>query len=132
MLAGKPPAVIAFPLQDTPETLHGTVVNAVRHTGHTLYHSSLLKFMVEYPAGVLKASVAMEQRMGIRIGLNSLIKGLVNEWIIVSFAENIGHNTPVTEIQDGAQIELMYRKPSYHLNSVTSVSHFSFGFAAWN
>ena len=113
MLAGKPPSVIAFPLQDTPETLHGTVVNAVRHTGHTLYHSSLLKFMVEYPAGVLKASVAMEQRMGIRIGLNSLIKGLVNEWIIVSFAENIGHNTPVTEIQDGAQIGVRFLSCPY-------------------
>ena len=46
--------------------------------------------------------------MGIRDGLNSLMEGLVNEWIIVPFAENIGHDTPVTEIQDGTQIELMY------------------------
>lgn len=41
--------------------------------------------MVEYPAGILKASVAMEQGMGIRIGFHSLVKGLVNEWIIISF-----------------------------------------------
>ena len=46
--------------------------------------------------------------MGIRDGLNSLMEGLVNEWIIVPFAENIGHDTPVTEIPDGTQIELMY------------------------
>ena len=36
------------------------------------------------------------------------MEGLINEWIIVPFAENIGHDTPVTEIQDGTQIELMY------------------------
>lgn len=43
--------------------------------------------------------------MGIRDGLNSLMEGLVNEWIIVPFAENIGHDTPVTEIQDGESMK---------------------------
>lgn len=66
--------------------------------------------MIENSAGVLKASVTMEQGMGIRVSFNGLIEGLVNKWIIVSFAENIGHNTPVIQVQDGAQIELMDRK----------------------
>ena len=71
-LSGKPLSVIAFPLQDTPEALHGTVVNAMRHTRHTLCQTSLLKFMMEYSIGVLKASVTMEQGMGIRVSFNSL------------------------------------------------------------
>ena len=72
LLSGKPLSVIAFPLQDTPEALHGTVVNAMRHTRHTLCQTSLLKFMMEYSIGVLKASVTMEQGMGIRVSFNSL------------------------------------------------------------
>ena len=40
-LAGKPSAVIAFPLQNAPEVLHGAVINAVRYAGHTLRHSRL-------------------------------------------------------------------------------------------
>ena len=34
--AGKPPAVIAFPLQNAPEALHRAVINAMRHAGHIL------------------------------------------------------------------------------------------------
>ena len=72
VLAGETPAIIAFPFQDTPEALHGTVVNAMRHTRYTLCQTSLLKFMMEYSIGVLKASVTMEQGMGIRVSFNSL------------------------------------------------------------
>ena len=35
MLAGEPPAVIAFPLQNPPEALHRAVINAMGNTGHT-------------------------------------------------------------------------------------------------
>ena len=52
--------------------------------------------------GVLELSVAMEQGMGVWIGFNSLIKGLINERIIVALAEYIGHNPPVIEIKNGA------------------------------
>ena len=47
LLAGKTPAVIAFPLQNAPESLHRPIVNAVGCTGHTLSHSSLYEFVVE-------------------------------------------------------------------------------------
>ena len=50
--------------------------------------------------GVLKPSVTMEQGMGVRIGLNSLVEGSVNERVIVAFAEHIGHNSPVTKVKD--------------------------------
>ena len=98
VLAGKPSAVIAFPLQNAPEALHRTVVNTMRHTGHTLRHARLYELVVEGTVGVLEPSVAMKQGLCVRIGLHSLIKSLENQRIIVAFAEYIGHNTPVTKI----------------------------------
>ena len=98
VLAGKPSAVIAFPLQNAPEALHRAVINAMRHAGHTLRHPSLHKLVVEGTVGVLEPSVAVEQGMRVRRSLHSLIKSLENQRIIVTLAEYIGHNTPVTKI----------------------------------
>ena len=97
-LTGEPSAVIAFPLQNAPEALHRAVVNAMRHTGHTLRHSRLHELVVESAVGVLEPSVAMEQRMCVRIGLHSLVEGFENQRIIVAFAEHKGHDAPVTKI----------------------------------
>ena len=108
LFTGETPAIIAFPFQDAPEPLHWAVVNAVCHTGHTLSHSSLYEFLVERSACVLEASIAVESRMGIQGCLNSLVKGFVNEWVIIALTQHIGHDAPVTEIQDGAQIKFMY------------------------
>ena len=107
VLAGEPSAVIAFPFQDAPEALHRAVINAMRHAGHTLRHPRLHKLVVEGTVGVLKPSVAVEQRMRVRIGLHSLVEGFENQWVIVVFTEHVGHNAPVTELQNGAQIELV-------------------------
>ena len=49
--------------------------------------------------------------MGFRVGLNSLVKSLVDKGIIIALADHIGHDTPVIEIQNGAQIELVYSNP---------------------
>lgn len=106
-LADKPSAVIAFPLQNAPEALHGAVIDATRHAGHTLRHSRLHELVVESAVGVLEPSVAVEQRMRVRIGFHSLVKGLENQRIIIAFAEHVGHNAPVTKVEDGAQIELV-------------------------
>lgn len=46
--------------------------------------------------------------MGIRVCLNSLVKGFVNERVIIALTQHIGHDAPATEIQDGAQIKFMY------------------------
>lgn len=98
VLAGEPSAVIAFPFQDAPEALHRAVVNAMRHAGHTLRHARLHKLVVEGTVGVLKPSVAVEQRMRVRIGLHSLVEGFENQWVIVVFTEHVGHNAPVAEV----------------------------------
>lgn len=101
LFAGETLAVIAFPFQNAPESFHRSIVNAVSHTGHTLSHSSLYEFMVEGSACVLETSIAVEQRVGIWIRLNSFVKGFVNEWIIIALTDHIGHDAPVTKIQNG-------------------------------
>ena len=106
--AGKPSAVIAFPLQNAPEALHRAVIDAMRHAGHALRHACLHELVVESAVGVLESSVTMEQGMRVRIGFHSLIKGLENQRIVIAFAEHIGHDAPVTKVEDGAQIEFLY------------------------
>ena len=46
--------------------------------------------------------------MCVRVELNSFVKGLEYARIIIVLTHLIGHNAPVTEAQNGAQIELMY------------------------
>ena len=77
-LAGKTPAIVAFPLQNAPEALHGTVVDAFADAGHTLGHPGLLELVVEGSAGVLEPSIAMKERMGTGVCFHSLVKGFVN------------------------------------------------------
>ncbi len=108
LLAGKTPAIVTFPLQNAPEALHWPVVNTVGHAGHTLRHPCFLEFMVKDSAGVLEPSVAMEQRMNVWIGFHSLVKGFVDKRVIIALTEYIGHDTPVTQVEDGAEIKLMH------------------------
>ena len=96
--AGKALAVIALPLQNAPEALHRTVINTMRHAGHTLRHSGLHELVVESTVGILEPSVAVEQRMRVRIGLRSLVKSLENQQIIVAFTQHIGHDAPVAKV----------------------------------
>ena len=91
-----------------PEARHGTVINAVRRAGHALHHSCLHELVVKCPVGILEPSVAMEQGVRVWIGFHGIIKGFVNKWIVIAFAEHIGHDAPVAKVEDGAQIEFMY------------------------
>ena len=92
---GEAIAIVALPLQNTPKTLHGAVVDAVGHTRHTLSHPSSLKFVIKSSAGILEPSVTMEQGVNIQIGLNGLIKGFVGKRIVLAFTLHIGHDTSV-------------------------------------
>lgn len=98
VLAGEPSAVIAFPLQNALEALYRTVVNTMRHTGHTLRHACLYELVVESAVGVLEPSVAVEQRMRVRIGLHRFVEGLENQQIVVVLTEHVRHNTPVAKV----------------------------------
>ncbi len=45
--------------------------------------------------------------MCIWIEFHCLVKGFENQWIVIAFTDHIGHDTPVTEIQNGAQIKFV-------------------------
>ena len=130
--AGECLSVIAFTFQDSPEALHRAIVNTAANTGHTLRHSGIQQLLVESSAGVLESTVTVEQWVSIWIFQNSFIKRIKNQLVVIPVTNNIADNSPVTQIEDCAQIELVDNRPSYHLNSVTSVSHFSFGLPAQN
>ena len=49
--------VIPFSFQDTPESFHWSVINALGNPGHALSHSSLGQHIVECTVGVLESSV---------------------------------------------------------------------------
>ena len=59
-LAVEPLTVVAFPLEDTPEALHGAIVNAMRNTGHTLRHIRFLNLVVKSSVRILESPVTME------------------------------------------------------------------------
>ena len=50
----------------------------------------------------------MEQGVSARIGLHSLVKGLEYKRIVIVIPQHIGHNAPVIEIQNSAEIDLVY------------------------
>ena len=101
-------AVISFTLEDAPESFHWPIVDALGHTGHTLRHAGLLQLVMEGSVGVLKASVAMKQRMSVRIGFYGSIKGFENQRIVIPITYHIGNNATVIEIQDRTEIDLMH------------------------
>ena len=75
-LAAETSSIVSFPFQDSPESLHGTIINAVGNAGHTLGHPGSFQLGMEGTVRVLKSSVTVKQRMDIRIGLYRFVKGL--------------------------------------------------------
>lgn len=107
LLAGKTPAIIEFPFQEAPETLYRAIVNTVCHTGHICIMPACTSFWWNARL-VLVTSVTVEQRMCIWVALNGLVKGLEHKRIVIVLTQRIRHNTPVIEVQNSTQIELMY------------------------
>ena len=54
---GKAIPIIPLPLQDSPESFHRSVINALGNSGHTLSHASFGQHMVKRTASILEASV---------------------------------------------------------------------------
>ena len=107
LLAGKASTVVSFALEDTPETLHRAVVNALGDARHTLRHPGSFQFVMEGSACVLESTVRMEDGMGVWVFLQSLVKGLEYKWIVVSVPNYKGNNAPVIEVKNGAKINLV-------------------------
>ena len=100
--------VIPFSLQDTPESFHGSVINTLGDPGHTLDHSGFGQHMVEYAARVLESSVTVAQRVCIRVCGNRCPKCIKYQWIVVGIPNHIADDPSVIQIQDGAEIDLLY------------------------
>ena len=112
LLARKTLAIIPLALQDAPETLHRPIVDTVRHAGHTLRHACLFELVVKCAVRVLEASVAVEQRMRVRVGPDRLVEGFEHQRIVVALADDVGDDASVIQVQNGAEIELV------HLNAL--------------
>ena len=98
LTACKTLAVISLSLQNAPETFHWSVVNALGYSGHALSHLGFLQLVVEYTVCILKTSVAMEQGVCIRIGLNSGIQGVKYKRIVIAVTDDKGNNPPVIQV----------------------------------
>ena len=106
-LACKCVPVVAFSFKDTPESLHRAVVNAAANTGHALRHTGIQQFLVEDSTGVLESTVTVEQRMCIWIFLNSLVKGVKDQFVVISATDNVADNSAVAQIKNCTQIEFV-------------------------
>lgn len=107
MLAGESSAVVTLPFENAPEALHRTVVNAMRHSRHTLGHAGLNQIVVKCAIRVLKASVAVKERVCVGIGLYCPVEGLEHNRIVIMLSNRKGHDAPVTEVKYGTEIYLV-------------------------
>ena len=98
--------VVHFAFENAPEAFHGAVVDAATDARHALYHSSLVQSRLKLLTGILKTSVTVKHRVGIRVFGNGQIKGVEYELVIVAAADGERDNAFVFEVEDCAQIEL--------------------------
>jgi len=66
----------------------------------------LLEPHIELPACILESTVAVEQRMCVRLKLNGLIKGVHHQWIVVMITDLESHDSTVIQVENSAQIDL--------------------------
>ena len=57
---------------------------------------------------ILKPSITVKQRMCIRIGSHSRIKGVVYQRVVVAVSNHVGDYSSVVQIKNDAEINLMY------------------------
>ena len=106
-----------------------SVVYSCSPLTHTLRHTGFLQHMVKGSVGVLEPTVTVEQWMCIRIGFHCSLECVKHNRVVVVVTNNIRNDASVVQVKDGTQIDFV--NSSYHLNSITSVSHFIFGLGAW-
>ncbi len=97
-------SVIPLPLQDTPESFHRTVLNTPGNPGHTLSHSGFGQHMVKCAVSILESSVAVAQRVRIRIGGKRCAECIKHQRIVAAIPDHIADNSSVIQIQDGTEI----------------------------
>ena len=99
--------IIHLGFQDSPPALHWSVVDASPNTGHTLYHSGIDKFLMKHLVGILKSSVTVEDRMSVRIQLDSFIKRGKYKMIVIAVTDLVCYDTSIIKVENRTQIQLL-------------------------
>ena len=102
-----PRAIVFLAFQNAPESFHWAVVNAVGYTRHALCHTRIFQHVVKSMTCVLKPTVAMEQRVRVRIGFYSSSECVEHNRIVVVLANYIRDNASVIQVKNGTQIDLV-------------------------
>ena len=125
-------SVILFPLQNTPESFHRSVINALGNPGHTLGHAGFGQHMVEFAVSILEASVTVAQRVSIRVCRDCCPECVKHQRIVIGISDHIADNSSVIQIQDGTEIYLLYLNANIVLEFRNIGQPFRLGLSALN
>ena len=107
LLGSKSSAIVFLAFQNAPEAFHRAVVNTMGYTRHALCHSRIIQHVVKSVTCILKATVAVEQRMCVRIGFYCGFECVEHNRIVVAVANYIRDNASVVQVKNGTQIGLV-------------------------
>ena len=102
------PSVVCLSLEDSPESFHRAIVDAVCHSGHAVEASVLLHQAEELLACVLESTVTVAEGMSIRLCIKRIPESLHHDRIVVAVAYPVCDYAPVIEIEDCAEVYLVH------------------------
>lgn len=97
--AGETLPIIAFSLENAPEALHRSVIDALTCPRHTLGHVGRSQLIVKYLGCILEASAAVKQRMCVRIFRHCPVKSLVDQSVVIGVPDNCRDDPAVAQIE---------------------------------
>ncbi len=112
-----------------PQPFCRTIIYAMSHSGHGLFHALILSFCLEYLCWYIDILCRYEKSVLHPVFNKCLIISIKYELVVISFTYNV---CKLGKRSYKSKIALRYNffPVSEILNSVTSVAHFSLGFVA--
>lgn len=80
--------IVPFSFENTPESFHRAIVNALGNSGHALLHLCGFQLVVKDSVRILETSVAMEQRMCIGVSCYGSIQCIEHQGIVIAVTDN--------------------------------------------
>ncbi len=99
--------VVHFAFEGAPEGFHGAVVDAHAGAGHALEHALVEEFDFEFGVGVLKAAVAVHERVSVGVFGDGAVESGEGEAVVVAGADVVGDDVVGFEVKDGGEIEFL-------------------------
>ena len=65
------------------------------YPGHGLLYPLLLEFYLKYFAGILEASVTVEEGLGIQVCLDCLLERIEHQLVVIPSTDDPGYHRPV-------------------------------------